>query len=75
VKTLKILSIAVPLTTLVLWGAIALAQMWAKIMSSDTFAKLTASAAIIIVISIVLTISVRGYIENAELKRQGYLDE
>ncbi|MDR0664552.1 MAG: hypothetical protein LBF86_03420 [Helicobacteraceae bacterium] len=74
-KTLKTAAIAVPLTTLVAWGALALAQLWANLFSDDAFAKITASAAIVIVISVIVALSVRSYVENAELKKQGYLDD
>jgi hypothetical protein len=74
-KSLKTIAITVPLTTLVVWGLLALAQVWAQIVSNDTFAKLTVSAAIVIIISLITAIAVRGYIENDELKKRGYLED
>ncbi|MDR2033706.1 MAG: hypothetical protein LBP89_03645 [Helicobacteraceae bacterium] len=73
-KSLKTIAIAVPLTTLVLWGLLALAQLWASVVSNKAFEKLTASAAIVIVISVITSIAIRAHIENAKLKEQGYLD-
>jgi membrane protein implicated in regulation of membrane protease activity len=75
VKTLKMLSIAVPLATLIAWGLLALAQLWVEVVSEDAFVKITISAAIVIVVSVITAISVRGYVENSELKKQGYLDD
>jgi hypothetical protein len=75
VRKLKILSYAIPLLTLVVWGVLALLQIWTSIMSSDTFKELTLSAAIVIAISVIVVVAVHGYIENAELKKQNYLDE
>ncbi|MDR0747910.1 MAG: hypothetical protein LBE89_08545 [Helicobacteraceae bacterium] len=74
-KTLKMLSIAVPLATLIAWGLLALAQLWVEVVSEDAFVKITISAAIVIVVSVITAISVRGYVENSELKKQGYLDD
>ncbi|MDR0736958.1 MAG: hypothetical protein LBF51_09070 [Zoogloeaceae bacterium] len=74
-KRLKILSYAIPLAILVVWGMLALMQMWWGIMSSNIFGKLTLSAAIVIAISVIVAIAVHEYAENAELKKQGYLDE
>ncbi|MDR2678227.1 MAG: hypothetical protein LBB51_02165 [Zoogloeaceae bacterium] len=74
-RKLKILSYAIPLLTLVIWGVLTLLQIWTGIMSSDTFKELTLSAVIVIGISVIVAIAVHGYMENAELKKQGYLDE
>jgi tetrahydromethanopterin S-methyltransferase subunit E len=74
-KSLKTIAIAVPLATLVAWGLLALAQLWGGVVSDDTFAKLTGSSVIVIGISVIVSLAIRGHIENEKLKKEGYLDD
>lgn len=68
------IGIAVCLIVAVLWSILALLQLWAPVVSVETFIKLTITAAVVIAIVLVVTLAMREYLSDKELKSKGFID-
>ena len=58
----------------VAWVLLALAQLWFTPLSAEVFVKLTVTAAVIETVVIIVTLVLREYRSEKELKSKGYLD-
>jgi hypothetical protein len=63
------------LTVAVLWSVLALFQLWLGVVSNEVFIKLTVSAGIIVGITIIVTLALREYLQDKDLKTKGFVDE
>ncbi len=59
---------------LVLWGLMALAQLWYQPLDAELFVKLTISAALIEVVVVLVALILREYGTSKRQKKGGYLD-
>lgn len=62
------------LSIAVAWALVAIAQLWAKPLSADHFVKLSITAAILVVVIMVVTLVVRELMTEKKLKDDGYID-
>lgn len=58
----------------VAWALLALAQLWFTPLSAEVFVKLTVTAAVVETVVIIVTLVLREYRSEKELKSKGYLD-
>ncbi|WP_180063816.1 hypothetical protein [Acinetobacter sp. YH16042] len=58
----------------ILWGLLAIAQLWFEWLSADVFIKITVTAAILEVIIIIATLVIREYLTDKKLKKDGFID-
>lgn len=58
----------------VAWALLALVQLWFTPLSAEVFVKLTVTAAVIETVVIIVTLVLREYRSEKELKSKGYLD-
>ncbi|WP_180035783.1 hypothetical protein [Acinetobacter sp. YH12250] len=58
----------------VLWGLLAMAQLWSKLLSVEVFTKLTVTVAILEAIIIIATLVIREYLTDKKMKKDGYID-
>jgi Na+/glutamate symporter len=56
------------------WALLALVQLWFAPLSAELFVKLTISAAVVETVVIIVTLVLREYRSEKELKSKGYLD-
>ena len=58
----------------VLWGLLAIAQLWFEWLSVEVFTKITVTVAILEAIIIIATLVLREYLTDKKLKKDGYID-
>jgi hypothetical protein len=56
------------------WAALAVAQLWLNVFSGEIFLKLTITAGILVVAIVLVTLAVREYVTNKDLKSRGFMD-
>lgn len=62
------------LAVAVIWSLIAIAQVWVQPLSADVFLKLTLTAAILVVIIVVVTLALKEYGTEKKMKDDGFID-
>ena len=62
------------LTIAVLWGLLAIAQIWVAPFSSDVFSKITISAVILVGIIVLIILVVREYLSDKKFRKDGFID-
>jgi hypothetical protein len=63
------------LSITIAWVFLAIAQLWFQIVSSDVFLKLSTTAGLVVVIVLVVTLAIREYLTDKEMKSKGFIDE
>jgi|GEM_PF-289552 len=63
------------LSIAVAWALIAVVQLWFQILSGDVFFKLSITAGVAVIIVLIVTLSIREYLTDKELKSKGFIDE
>jgi hypothetical protein len=66
--------VIIGLTLFVAWAALALIQLWFQPMTAEIFIKLTISAAVVETVVLIVTLVIREYRSDKELKSKGYVD-
>ncbi len=59
----------------VIWVLLALLQLWFTLFSYEVFFKISVSAGLLFGIVLGLSLVIREYVHEKDLKKQGYLDE
>lgn len=59
----------------ILWSILAILQLWFSILDTDVFVKLTVTAGILLVIIVIVTLVIREYLSDKQLKKDGFLDD
>lgn len=59
----------------ILWSVLAILQLWFSILDTDVFVKLTVTAGILLVIIVIVTLVIREYLSDKQLKKDGFLDD
>jgi membrane protein YdbS with pleckstrin-like domain len=72
-NAMKIASIIVAVV-LVIYTALLLSQLWGDMLSGAVFIKITITAAVVVVVTLGLAMLYREYIEEKNMKDDGYLD-
>ena len=67
--------IGICLIIVVLWAVLALLQLWFSVMSASVFSKITISALVVAGVVLLVTLGIREYISDKELKDKGFIDE
>jgi hypothetical protein len=62
------------LSITVAWAVLAIAQLWMRVVSSEVFLKLSITAAVVTVLVLIVTIAIREYVTDKELKAKGFID-
>lgn len=57
------------------WALLAILQLWFSIFEAGVFFKLTMTAAILVVIIVIVTLVIREYLTDKQLKKDGFLDD
>lgn len=65
---------AVALLILVLWALLAILQLWFTPLSAEVFVKVTITAAIVEGVVLLVTLAVREYLSEKQMKKDGFLD-
>ena len=58
----------------ILWGVLAITQLWFEPLSIEVFTKVTITAAILVVIIVIATLVIREYLSDQKLKKDGFID-
>ena len=67
--------IGICLFIVVAWAVLALLQLWFSVMSAAVFSKITISALVIAGVVLLVTLGIREYLSDKELKDKGFIDE
>ena len=59
----------------ILWSVLAILQLWFSILETDVFVKLTVTTGILLVIIVIVTLVIREYLSDKQLKKDGFLDD
>jgi multisubunit Na+/H+ antiporter MnhG subunit len=69
-KTASIITGAI----LFLYSILGLIQLWTSFMSWENFAKISITAAVIIIVAVGISLLYREYIETTEFKKDNFID-
>jgi hypothetical protein len=67
--------IIVCLAVAVAWAMMAILQLWFEMLSGAVFWKLTITAAIVVAVVLVVTLVIREYLAEKDMKAKGFIDE
>jgi uncharacterized membrane protein YqhA len=59
---------------LFIYAILGLIQLWTSFMSWDNFVRISITAAVIIVVTVGISLLYREYIESTELKKDNFID-
>lgn len=68
------ITVSICLVVLFLWAILAVLQLWFELFTASLFIKLTITAVIIEVVTLIAGLAIREYIKEKRLKDQGYID-
>lgn len=68
------IGVLIGLSLFVAWAALALIQLWFQPMTAEIFIKLSISAGVVETVVLIVTLVVREYRSDKELKSKGYID-
>ena len=68
------ITVIICLIVLISWSALAILQLWISPLSGEFFIKITVTAAIIEVVTVIAGLAIRGYLKDKRLRDQGYID-
>lgn len=63
------------LSVAVVWSCLALLQLWFNVVSAEVFIKLSITAGVIGIIVLLVTLAIREYLVDKDLKSKGFIDE
>lgn len=58
----------------IIWVILALVQLWFSAIDPEIFIKITISAVILLVIIVIVTLVIREYFVEKQLKKDGFID-
>lgn len=63
------------LSIAVAWALLAVVQLWFQIISGAVFLKLSITAGVAVIIILIVTLAIREYLTDKEMKSKGFIDE
>lgn len=63
------------LSITVAWALLFVAQLWAPLVSGEVFLKITMTAGVAVVLILIITLAIREYLTEKDLKSKGFIDE
>jgi len=67
--------VAICLIIAVLWAGMALLQLWFSLLSAEIFTKLSITAVVLIGVVMLVSLGIREYLTDKDLKAKGFIDE
>lgn len=64
----------ISIVLILVYAVIAVAQLWFEFFSAETFFKLTVTFGIVIVVSVVVALIRREYINDDQMRKDGHID-
>ena len=58
----------------VAWVMLALAQLWFEPLTGEVFFKISVSAGMVLILIIIVSLAIREYLTDKDLKDKGFLD-
>ncbi len=68
------LGIIASLSIAIVWAAAAVVQLWVPVMSAEVFMKVSITAGILIALIMVVTLAIREYLSEKDMKSRGFID-
>lgn len=68
------IGVLIGLSLFVAWAALALIQLWFQPMTAEIFIKLSITAGVVETVILIVTLVIREYRSDKELKSKGYID-
>jgi hypothetical protein len=62
------------LTITILWVLLAISQLWFDVVSAEIFSKLTVTAGILVAAILVVTLGIREYLSEKEMKSKDFIN-
>ena len=72
---MKKIALAACLILAVVWGILAIAQLWFEIVLADIFWKLSLTLGILITLTLLVALAINEYFCEKDMKAKGYLGE
>ena len=69
------IGVGICLIIVVLWAGVALLQLWFSWLAIDVFIKLSISAIVIIAAVLLVSLGIREYLTDKDLKAKGFIDD
>jgi hypothetical protein len=67
--------VGICLAIVVLWSGLALLQLWFSLLAIEVFIKISISAIVIIAAVLLVSLGIREYLSDKELKAKGFIDD
>ncbi|PPD34262.1 MAG: hypothetical protein CTY19_05280 [Methylomonas sp.] len=67
--------VGICLAIVVLWAGLALLQLWFSLLAIEVFIKISISAIVIIAAVLLVSLGIREYLSDKELKAKGFIDD
>ncbi len=68
------ITVSLCLIVLLLWAILAVLQLWFSLFSAEFFIKMTVTAAIVEIVTLIAGLAIREYLKDKRLREQGYID-
>lgn len=69
------IGVGICLTIVVLWTGLALLQLWFSLLAIDVFIKISISAIVVIAAVLLVSLGIREYLTDKDLKAKGFIDD
>lgn len=69
------IGVGICLAIVVLWAGVALLQLWFSWLAIDVFIKISISAIVIIAAVLLVSLGIREYLTDKDLKAKGFIDD
>ena len=67
--------VGICLAIVVLWAGLALLQLWFSLLAIEVFIKISISAIVIIAAVLLVSLGIREYLTDKDLKAKGFIDD
>lgn len=64
----------ISLVTIIIWALLTITQVWVELVTGAIYLKITLTAAIIVVVSLLVGLVINDYHSEKKMKDDGYLD-
>lgn len=69
------IGVGICLAIVVLWAGLALLQLWFSLLAIEVFIKISISAIVVIAAVLLVSLGIREYLSDKDLKAKGFIDD
>ncbi|CAG0996914.1 hypothetical protein MTYP_02614 [Methylophilaceae bacterium] len=64
----------ISITVIIAWALLTILQVWIEVVSGAVYLKLSMTAGIIVIVSMVIGLAVKDYLSEKKMKDDGFID-